>query len=305
MRRLLSATVRLFLKPALSPGVPIGVQRAWGGTIGLTLMGPKGTKYQPDRKANVPTMAITPLSQEQGRGVLFIHGGAFVIGGYSSHRKLAAAVGEAAGAQVWLPDYRLAPEHPHPAALEDVLTIYSTLLDEGQDPGKLSIVGDSAGGGLALTLLMAIRDADLPLPASLVLISPWVDLTLSGRTMTSHAKRDPMISQDWLRWAADSYSRLSSPQNPECSPLLGDLTGLPPTLIQVGTEEVLLSDAQSLYQRMMKTGLNCTLNEYEGLWHVFQLHYRVLEKATNAVHDIGKFIKQQTAPEPSHTNQST
>lgn len=290
MRLLLKWVVRLLVKPVLSARVPVGFQRFWGGIIGMSLLGPRGARYEHTRLAGVPVMAITPAQFEPDRAVLFLHGGAYVMGGYGSHRKLAAAVGTAARARVWLPDYRLAPEHPQPAALKDALAVYAALLEEGQNPAKLSIVGDSAGGGLSLALTVAIREAGLPMPTALVLISPWVDLSLGGESIATHAARDPMLSVGWLRRAADVYRAGAAKTEPACSPLFADLSGLPPMLIQVGSEEILLADAQRLHARAQTAGAQCTLRQYDGLWHVFQLHYAVLKQAGAAIEEMGRFV---------------
>lgn len=303
MRGLLFWVVRLLVKPTLSAAVPVKLQRLWGRIMGLTLLGPKGAAYRKAREAGVPVLAIAPAQHEPGRCLLYLHGGAYVMGGYDSHRKLAAALGDAAQARVWLPDYRLAPEHPHPAALEDALAVYSALLEQGQDPERLSIVGDSAGAGLTLALALSIREAGLPMPAALVLISPWVDMGLSGDTITTHAERDPMLSASWLRWAADVYRADTSPADAFCSPLYADLTGLPPILIQVGSEEILLSDAIRLHAHARAAGLQCELQRFDGFWHVFQLHYGLLRNAGDAIDGAGQFVlanEQRSVAPPSH-----
>lgn len=292
MHRLLSLGIRLFVKPVLSAHVPVTLQRFWGAAIGCILLDPKNATYSKVQQAGIPTLMIVPANYDDGRGVLFFHGGGYVMGGFSSHRKLAAAIGDSAAARVWLPDYRLAPEHPHPAALKDALAVYSALLEQGQDPVQFTVAGDSAGAGLALALVLAARDAGLPSPASLVLISPWADTSLSGDTITTHADRDPMLSAGWLRWAANAYTVNTSKTDPGCSPLVADFTGLPPILIHVGSEEILLSDALRLHQKAQSAGVACTLIQHDGLWHVFQLHYGLLEAANNAVAQIGQFINK-------------
>ncbi len=294
MQGLLKLAVRGLVRPALSGRVPVGMQRVWGGLIGLTLLGPRGATYHERRQAGVSLLEITPATREDGRGVLYLHGGGYVMGGFASHCKLAAAIGDAAGARVWLPDYRLAPEDPHPAALKDVVAIYSDLLQQGQAADQLVIAGDSAGGGLSLALALAIRDAGLPPPAALVLISPWTDLSLSGPSIASHAGRDPMLTPGWLRACSAAYRDGVSSADPACSPLFADLHGLPPTLIQVGSEEILLSDALRLRDRLHNAGADCELQQFAGLWHVFQLHHGLLSGANRAVEDIGTFIRNKT-----------
>ncbi len=287
--------LRLLIKPVLSARVPVGFQRAWGHLAALSLRGPKGAVYRAGRIASVPSLTIDPERYNPDTGVLYLHGGAYVMGGFGSHRKLAAAIGDAAGARVWLPDYRLAPEHPHPAALNDALAVYSALLAQGQDPAQLTIAGDSAGAGLALELALAIRDAGLPSPAALVLLSPWADASLSGDSITSHRRRDPMLSAGWLRWAAQAYRGHGSDTDIAGSPLWAELSGLPPLLIQVGSEEILLSDAQRLQQRALAAGADCQLQHHPELWHVFQLQYGWLDEANQAVTAIGDFIRTKAS----------
>lgn len=287
---LLRLAVRLLVKPSLSPRVPVALSRGWGWVMGLTLLGPRGAHYRRVHVAGVPCMEIVPHAAEPGWCVLYLHGGAYVIGGYATHRKLAAAIGDAVPARTWMVDYRLAPEHPYPAALDDALAVYRNLVHSVSAAPRIAIAGDSAGGGLALALTATIRQAGLPAPCALVLLSPWVDLTLSGETMATQAARDPMVSAGWLRWAAALYCGARPPETPGCSPLFEDFTGFPPMLIQVGTDEVLAADATRLNERALRAGVDCRLQRVPGAWHDIQLHYRVLDQATRAVADAGRFI---------------
>lgn len=294
MRAILKMLLRLVLKPALSPRVPVRWQRRWGALIGLTLRGPGGTRRIEKPRGQVPCLHIEPAQDTSGRTILYLHGGAHVMGGYASHRKLAAAIGVAAGSDVCLPDYRLAPEHPYPAALTDALAVYRDLLDRGQDPARLSLVGDSAGAGLSLALALEIRDQGLPPPACLVLLSPWVDLSLSGTSLRTHARRDPMLKASWLRAGSAAYRAGTPMRQASCSPLFAEHAGLPPVLIQVGSEEILLSDALRLHEALAQAGVASTLQRFDGLWHVFQLHTRLLAEADRGIADIGGFITTHT-----------
>lgn len=253
MKQLLAWTIRTTLRPALSPKTPLKLQRFCSDAASAIVLGPRGYKTKKQTIAQVPTVHIQPKTTQSGLGILYLHGGGYVVGSSKSHTKLAAQIGHAAQTQVWLPEYRLAPEHTNPAAIEDVIAVYKALLAQGQNPNKFVIAGDSAGGGLSLSTAIAIRDSDLPLPAALVLLSPWVDLSLSGSTMKTHAAQDAMLSEDWLAWCAKNYCGQKSVTDPICSPLYADLTGLPPVLIHVGTEEVLLDDAKRLLNKLKIT----------------------------------------------------
>lgn len=296
MRSVMKSVVRLMIKPALSGATPVAVQRRWINAIGLTLLGPKDARYSEQRIAGVPVLRILAGTQAPQRVVLYLHGGAFVMGGFASHRKLAASIAQAAQAEVWLPDYRLAPEHPYPAALQDALAVYAHLLEQGHDARSISIAGDSAGGGLSLSLAVAIRDAGLPQPAALCLLSPWVDLGQSGSTIASHARRDPMLSLSWLKASSAHYRRTCAVDDPACSPLFARLDNLPPVLIQVGSEEILLDDAQRLHRALQEAGQSSELQCYDGLWHVFQLHSRILKEADQAINAIARFMRDRSGP---------
>lgn len=293
MERLLRALTRFGVKPMLSPRIPVWLQRQTGTLSALILRTPRHIEVARRRLGGNDALAITPTRHAQGLGMLYLHGGAYVMGGFGSHRKLAGWLAQSTRARTWLLDYRLAPEHPCPAALEDALAAYRELLDEGQDPARLIIAGDSAGGGLTLATAVAIRDAGLPLPAALILLSPWVDLTQSGATITTHVARDAMLSPAWLYFGAAAYAGNRSAQDAACSPLNADLTGLPPMLIQVGSEEILLDDARRLKAAAIGAGVDAELHEYGGGGHVFQFHAGQLPVADRALEDIARFVQRR------------
>ncbi|WP_337077768.1 alpha/beta hydrolase [Acinetobacter pittii] len=294
MKQLLAWTIRTTLRPALSPKTPLKLQRFCSNAASAIVLGPRGYKTKKQIIAQVPTLHILPRSIKSGLGILYLHGGGYVVGSSKSHAKLAAQIGHAAQAQVWLPEYRLAPEHPSPAAIEDVIAVYKALLAQGQDPKKLVIAGDSAGGGLSLSAAIAIRNAGLPLPTALVLLSPWVDLSLSGSTIKTHAAQDAMLSEDWLAWCAKNYCGQKSATDATCSPLYADLTGLPSVLIHVGTEEVLLDDAKRLAGQTEKYGIPTNLRVYDRVGHVFQFHAGILNESNDSIERIGQFIDKHT-----------
>lgn len=290
MKQLLAWTIRTTLRPALSPKTPVKLQRFCSDAASAIVLGPRGYQTKKQNIAQVPTVHIQPKTTKSGLGILYLHGGGYVVGSSKSHMKLAAQIGQAAQAQVWLAEYRLDPEHPSPAAIEDSIAVYKALLAQGQDPKKLVIAGDSAGGGLSLSTVIALRNAGLPLPAALVLLSPWVDLSLSGNTIKTHAAQDAMLSEDWLVWCAKNYCGPKSATDPTCSPLYADLTGLPPVLIHVGTEEVLLDDAKRLAEQAEKCGIPTTFKIYDKVGHVFQFHAGILKESDDSIKGIGQFI---------------
>ncbi len=294
MKQLLAWTIRTTLRPALSPKTPLKLQRFCSDAASAIVLGPRGYQTKKQIIAQVPTLHIRPKTIKSGRGILYLHGGGYVVGSSKSHAKLAAQVGHVAQAQVWLPEYRLAPEHASPAAIEDVIAVYKALLAQGQAPEKLVIAGDSAGGGLSLSTAIAIKNAGLPLPAALVLLSPWVDLSLSGSTMKTHTAQDAMLSEDWLAWCANNYCGQKSLIDPTCSPLYADLSGLPPILIHVGTEEVLLDDAKRLAKQTAKYGIPTNFKVYDRVGHVFQFHTGILNESNDSIERIGQFIDKHT-----------
>jgi acetyl esterase/lipase len=294
IKAVLPRLLRLCLKPALSPNVSVPMQRLIGNSIGQLLVPALNTVSQRQSIGDVSVTIVRPKGDHPRNVVIYLHGGGYVMGGVSSHGRLAGHLAKAANAEVWLVDYRLAPEHIFPAALEDALAVYTHLLSIGKDPAHITIAGDSAGGGLTLGTATAIRDAALPLPAALVLISPWIDLSLAGDSHRTHADRDPMLTPAWLTSCADAYRGSLPANNPNCSPLFANLRGLPPILIQVGSEEILLSDSEQLFEAARKVKLKVELQRFDGMWHVFQLHAGMLSESDRALRQIGQFISQQT-----------
>jgi epsilon-lactone hydrolase len=241
-----------------------------------------------------PAERLRAPGAERGRVVLYLHGGGYVIGSVKSHRSLAARIGRAARAEVLVLDYRLAPEHSFPAAIDDAIAAYRWLLDQGLSPKNLAIAGDSAGGGLAVAALLAIRDAKLPQPGAAVLLSPWVDLAGDGASMQSNAASDPMIQKEGLVAMARHYLHGTDPRHPMASPIYADLTGLPPMLVQVGTAETLLDDSVRLAARAEAGGVAVTLEKWDDMIHVWQA-FASLPEAQRAVERIGEYLREKTA----------
>lgn len=228
------------------------------------------------------------------RVIYYLHGGGYVLGSLSSHRHLVAAAGRAAAARTFALEYRCAPEHPFPAAVEDAVAGYRFLLAQGVEPARLAIGGDSAGGGLALATLVSIREAELPLPGCAWLISPWIDLEGIGASMTSKAKIDPMLDKDYLKQSADCYLGGADPRSPLAAPLYADLRKLPPMLIQVGTAETLLDDSIRLAALAGEADLRVTLELWPHMIHVWHLFHPQLGEGRRALEAAGAFIRAMT-----------
>jgi len=239
----------------------------------------------------VPAHRIDAPGADPGRALLFLHGGGFQFGSIASDGELAARLGRAAGMRVLFPEYRLAPEHPFPAALDDVRAAWTWLrVDQGMPAASLAIAGDSAGGGLSVSLLVAERDAGEPLPAATVLMSPTVDLTSSGASMTERVDQDPISTPELLRQLAVDYLAGVDPRTPTASPLFAPLAGLPPLLIVTGTADLLLSDSERLAESARFAGVDVTLELGEGLPHVYPLADGTPE-AARATAEIGRFLR--------------
>lgn len=225
--------------------------------------------------------------------VLFFHGGGYTVGSRRSHRHLAAAVGRAAGAAVLLVEYRLAPEHPFPAALDDALAAARWLRAQGSMP--IVFAGDSAGGGIVMATLLRLRDAGEELPAAAVCLSPWVDLRCASSSYERLAARDPMLAPEELREMARGYLGGADARDPLASPVLADLRGLPPLLVQVGSEEILLEDARALAAAARRDGVDVTLEEWPDMVHVWHWFFPVLAEGQQAIEAIGEFARRSLA----------
>ncbi len=236
--------------------------------------------------------STTPDADAQ-RAVLYLHGGGYMAGSIVSHRYVAIEIGRAARARTLALGYRLAPEHPYPAQLEDALAAYSMLREQGFAPSGIAVGGDSAGANLTLSLLLALRERGLPLPACGWLISPWSDLTASGATMQSKADVDPMISKPYLLELAQAFAGGRAFADPLISPQFADLAGLPPLLIQVGSDETLLDDAIALAGRAGAAGVAVTLEIWPDMIHAFPMFYPQVASSRRATEHAGAFIRRQ------------
>jgi epsilon-lactone hydrolase len=242
----------------------------------------------------VPAHWLTAPGADAGRVLLYLHGGGYQVGSLASHGELAARLGRVSGMRVLFAEYRLAPEHPFPAAVEDALTAWRWLrTDQGLSGAAMAVAGDSAGGGLAVALMTALRDSGEDLPAAAVLMSPWTDLSGSGASMTERIDDDPALTPDRLRDLAAAYLAGADPRTPLASPLFARLGGLPRLLVQAGTAELLLSDAEELAKAAAAAGVDVTLQVAEGLPHVYPAMLDTPE-AAEATDQAGAFLRGGT-----------
>ncbi len=223
--------------------------------------------------------------------VLYFHGGGYVVGSARSGARLAAELARRTGGRAYSVEYRLAPEHPHPAAVDDAIAAYAGLLATGIEPHDVVLAGDSAGGGLALATMLVARERDLPQPAAAAVFSPWVDVSVSGRSLQTKADVDPLFTRDIITWYADHYMPFGDRTAPLVSPLFADLAGLPPLLIQVGSYEVLVDDAVRLAAHAARDNVNVTLDAVAGVAHVFQSQFGDLVAADSALDRASAFLR--------------
>lgn len=291
LRGTLRTALRATFKGIIGLPAPEPFQRVWMRAVtGVTLRA-KGTHSEPVTSPVPGVWEKLDGGGDPDRAVLYLHGGGYTLGSHATHTAMTSNLAKAAGAAVLVPDYRLAPEHPYPAALEDALAAYESLLQK-YDATSLCIAGDSAGGNLTLLLALALRDAGKPLPAMLVLLSPWTDLTLSGESHTTRASADPMLARSWLTRAGAAFRGPVAAEDPCVSPLFADLTGLPRTLIQVGGDEILLSDAERFAEKAKAAGVDIELQVAPGMWHDYQIHAGVLKVSDDAYARIGAFVQR-------------
>jgi len=251
-----------------------------------------GVLYERTEAGGVPAeWARADEARDEG-ALLYFHGGGYCVGSVRTHRLLVGALSRTCGVPVLSLDYRLAPEHPHPAAVDDGVAAYRHLLARGFAPERIALAGDSAGGGLTAAVLIAVRDERLPIPAAGVCISPWFDLTLSGETMTTKVDVDPMCKPATLAQMAAAYVAGGDVRAPTASPLYADLGGLPPLLVQVGTAETLLDDARRFAARAEEQGVATTLEVWDDMIHVWHAFAMLLPEGQEAIDRIGAFVRR-------------
>lgn len=264
----------------MSPDNPRQLARARMDKGGDRVPPPPGVRIEQTEFVNRPALRFTPENRRPGR-LLFLHGGGYCLGSAQSHKPLVARMSKALGLEAVSLDYRLAPEHVFPCAVEDGAAALHAIQQESDGPVMIS--GDSAGGGLSLASLLRHRDAGRPMPQAAYLISPWSDLTASGESTQTRADADPMLKPRYLGRGAELYLDGADPRQPEASPLFADLSGLPPTLIQTGEAEILRDDSTRLAERMEAAGVAVRCQIWDALWHDFPLFAPILPEADQAL----------------------
>jgi len=275
----------------VTPDMPVDQARLGWDAMETVLPLAPGVALEDTEIAGLPARWLSP-DDAGATTVVHFHGGGYVIGSAKSHTPFASALAAAVDARVLLLEYRLAPEHPAPAAIEDALSVYGSLLEAGTDPGALVITGDSAGGGLAVAMLTQVRDAMMPMPSAVALLSPWTDATLNYESMRTKVGDDIILSPELLAHWGGFYAADRGLDDPVVSPALGDLTGLPPIHIQVGTREVLLDDARQFAAKASGVGVDVTLEVCDDMIHIWPvLGAGVVPEAQEAIDRIAAFVR--------------
>jgi acetyl esterase/lipase len=291
-RRLVAASLGPFYRVALHAGMPVPVARALLDVASTAQRLPADTVARQLALAGRPAEKVTVGATERPTAVLYLHGGGYTLGSLTTHRALTAYLARETGAAVYALDYRLAPEHPFPAGLDDAVAAYLELVTEhGLTPDRLAVAGDSAGGGLAVAAARRLIDRHGVRPAALGLIAPWVD---PGDRNAPFA-RDLVVSAAWGESSSAAYLDGGDPTDPGFAPLRGELAGLPPTMVQVGTTEVLYPQAVSLVEKLRAAGVPVEFTEYPDLWHVAHLQAPLVREAEEAVRELGAFLRAALA----------
>jgi len=280
-----------YMKATTDWGRPVAKQRAELERHAHWLKLPEQVEVKPVAANGVAAEWLQPVGAALDQVLLYLHGGGYTMGSCNTHRAMTARIAKASRIRALLLEYRLAPEYPFPAAVEDALAAYAWLRQSGTSPQQIVIAGDSAGGGLTLATLLSLRDAGEPLPAAAICISPLTDLAGAGESLRTRAQADPWLTPEILGLTRH-YMGEHDPRLPLLSPLYADLHGLPPLLIQVGQDEILLSDSTRLAEQAQAAGVEVTLEVWPDMWHVWHLFAPQLPEAQQAIHVIGAFTQQ-------------
>jgi acetyl esterase/lipase len=284
------AALRIFVKRRLPQDIDIPKVRA--RIEKMAQRPPKGVRISQTRVGCLGEWVEVPGLPADAAVMLYLHGGAYVVCSPRTHRPITAFFARA-GFRVFCPDYRMGPEHPFPAAVEDALSAYEGLLSRGTKPGNIVVAGDSAGGGLALALLIALRDRKRPLPAAAALLSPWTDLAITGETIRTNARRDAYLNGPAAVKTAAFYLGSADPRDPLASPLYADLEGLPPTVVHVGEREILRDDSTRLVERVRAAGCEVVLSIWPVVPHVWQIFNRILPEGRESLAQMADFLHKR------------
>ena len=303
MASIRSKLIKPLLKPAfsrvLTTRLSVAKQRANFDRVAGGMPVARGTRVEHRTLSHCPAEWLLPkgvtAATGEGSVLLYLHGGGYVVGSPRAYRSLVADFAGKLQCPALVPDYRLAPEQPYPAALDDAHAGWQYLRQSGYEPSQIVVIGDSAGGGLTAALLLKLRDLNEPMPAAALLISPLLDLTLSGASVTERQDRDKLLSIDWLRFGIESYSAGRNLREPGLSPLFGEPSGLPPLLIQVGTEEILYDDAVRFAARARRVGVEVQFEEWPAMWHDWHSFALVLPEARRAIDDASRWLLEHLA----------
>ena len=296
--RVVVTNLKLYSALSWRPYYPVGYKRYMMSSLAPRMMQtPKGVRRESVTVDGIPAAWTIPDGADDSRVILYLHGGAFVIGSIESHWKMVARMARAAGCRALVIDYRLAPEHQFPAAVDDSVRAYRWLLAEGYRPDRIVIAGDSAGGTLTASTLLSLRDAGDPLPAAGVMLSPATDMEMSSETFKTKAREDPLIRRAWGGKCIGMYLGSADRRDPLASPLYADLKGLPPLLIQVGTREVLLDDSKRFAERAREAGVEVDLEVWDGMFHVWHFNCGRMPESNDAVRKIGSYCREKMKPQ--------
>lgn len=275
--------------------MPLDAMRAGWDAMFSDVVYSTGATSEAVSAGGVKAEWIDAPAAESDRVVIYLHGGGYVMGSVNSHRDICERYSQAAQARVLGLDYRLAPEHPFPAALDDTLAAYLWVLEQGISPERVALAGDSAGGGLTFSALISLRDRGLPMPACATPLSPWVDFEGTGESITSRAALDPMVRQELDLQMGKAYMGEGGDlRNPLAAPLYAELHDLPPLLIQVGEREILFDDSAQMAEKAEKAGVDVTLREWKGMVHVWQIFASRLDEGQQAIEELGAFVRKHT-----------
>ncbi|MGB2207356.1 MAG: alpha/beta hydrolase [Parvibaculales bacterium] len=292
--KLYSRLLRRALRSGLLPDGLEGLELARGGANRNPILNLIMGKNRPGAAFKIGAMDTEWVGDENAdRTLLYLHGGGYVLGSIDTHRSMVTRLCKFAGIRGLIVDYRLAPEHPYPSAIEDAELAYDYLTENGVTPEKMLLAGDSAGGGLSLALMQTLREHGKAQPKAVALLSPWTDLTISGRSHKERAERDPMIDVERMPQAIDWYCPNQDKKNPLISPVFADLAGFPPMFVQVGSEEVLFDDSTRLVENAEKANVEAELQIWPDMPHVHQIAHNFVPEAKAALRDIAGFFNRK------------